>query len=114
MVVTGWAPQLEILAHGATAAFMSHCGWNSTVESLSHGKPILAWPMHSDQPWDAELVCKYLRAGVLVRPWERRHDVIPAAAIRDAIDRVMASDEGAEIRRRAAALGEAVRTIMGR
>ncbi|KAF8679027.1 hypothetical protein HU200_045780 [Digitaria exilis] len=109
VVVTGWAPQLEILAHGATAAFMSHCGWNSTVESLSHGKPMLAWPMHSDQPWDAELVCKYLRAGVLVRPWERRHDVTPAAAIRDAIGRVMASDEGAEMRRRAAALEEAVR-----
>jgi cis-zeatin O-glucosyltransferase len=109
VVVTGWAPQLEILAHGATAAFMSHCGWNSTVESISHGKPILAWPMHSDQPWDAELVCKYLGAGVLVRPWERRHDVTPAADIRDAIDRVMASEEGAEIRRRAGALGEAVR-----
>ncbi|KAF7014313.1 unnamed protein product [Triticum aestivum] len=50
VMVTGWAPQLEILAHVATAAFMSHCGWNSTVEGLSHGKAILAWPMHSDQP----------------------------------------------------------------
>ncbi|TKW36309.1 hypothetical protein SEVIR_2G432100v4 [Setaria viridis] len=109
VVITGWAPQLEILAHRATGAFMSHCGWNSTVESLSHGKPILAWPMHSDQPWDAELVCKYLRAGILVRPWEQRHDVTPAAAVREAIGRVMASDEGAEMRRRAAALGEAVR-----
>ncbi|CAL5071337.1 unnamed protein product [Urochloa decumbens] len=112
VVVTGWAPQLEILAHGATAAFMSHCGWNSTVESLSLGKPILAWPMHSDQPWDAELVCKYLRSGVLVRPWEQRHDVTPAAAIRDAIGRVMASDEGEEMRLRAAALGEAVRAAV--
>ncbi|KAM0901365.1 hypothetical protein ACQ4PT_020051 [Festuca glaucescens] len=63
VVITGWAPQLEILAHDATAAFMSHCGWNSTMESLSYGKPILAWPMHSDQPWDAELICKYLKAG---------------------------------------------------
>ncbi|XP_062190596.1 putative cis-zeatin O-glucosyltransferase [Phragmites australis] len=109
VMVTGWAPQLEILAHCATAAFMSHCGWNSTVESLSHGKPILAWPMHSDQPWDAELVCKYLRAGVLVRPWEHRHDITPAAAIREAIERVMASDEGTSMQLRATALGEAVR-----
>ncbi|CAD6222745.1 unnamed protein product [Miscanthus lutarioriparius] len=74
VVVTGWAPQLEILAHGATAAFMSHRGWNSTVESLSHGKLILAWPMHSDQPWDAELVCKYLRAGVAPRRDPRGRD----------------------------------------
>ncbi|KAM0867785.1 hypothetical protein ACQ4PT_041743 [Festuca glaucescens] len=108
VVVTGWAPQLEILAHGATAAFMSHCGWNSTVEGLSHGKAILAWPMHSDQPWDAELVCKYLRAGILVRPWEERGDVTPVSAIREAIERAMRSDEGAAVRERARALGDAV------
>lgn len=112
VVITGWAPQLEILAHGTTAAFMSHCGWNSTVEGLSHGKAILAWPMHSDQPWDAELVCKYLGAGVLVRPWEERGDVTPAAAIRGAVERVMRSEEGATVRERAKALGEAVRAAV--
>ena len=112
VVVTGWAPQLEILAHVATAAFMSHCGWNSTVEGLSHGKAILAWPMHSDQPWDAELVCKYLGAGVLVRPWEERGQVTPAAAIREAIERAMRSEEGATVRERARALGQAIRAAV--
>ncbi|KAG0526957.1 hypothetical protein BDA96_06G190900 [Sorghum bicolor] len=109
LVITGWAPQLEILAHGATAAFLSHCGWNSTVESLSHGKPILAWPMHSDQPWDAELVCKYLKAGYLVRPCEKHAEVIPAAAIQAVIERLMVSDDGLPVRQRATAIGEAVR-----
>uniref|UniRef100_A0A0D9W820 Glycosyltransferase n=1 Tax=Leersia perrieri TaxID=77586 RepID=A0A0D9W820_9ORYZ len=109
LVITGWAPQLEILAHGATAAFMSHCGWNSTMESLSHGKPILAWPMHSDQPWDAELVCKYLKAGVLVRPWEKHGEVVPAEAIQEVIEEAMLSEKGMAIRRRAKQLGEAVR-----
>ncbi|KAG8071325.1 hypothetical protein GUJ93_ZPchr0006g45863 [Zizania palustris] len=113
MVVTEWAPQLEILAHSATAAFMSHCGWNSTMESLSHGKAVLAWPMHSDQPWDAELVCKYLRAGILVRPWENRNDVTPASAIREAIEKTMASEEGAAVRARAREIGEAVRAAVG-
>ncbi|KAK1617822.1 hypothetical protein QYE76_023339 [Lolium multiflorum] len=109
LVITGWAPQLEILAHGATAAFMSHCGWNSTMESLSHGKPILAWPMHSDQPWDAEFLCKYLKVGLLVRPWEKHGEVVPAAAIQEVIEEAMVSDNGMALRRRAKVLGEAVR-----
>ncbi|XP_062184381.1 putative cis-zeatin O-glucosyltransferase [Phragmites australis] len=109
LVVTEWAPQLDILAHGATAAFMSHCGWNSTMESLSHGKPILAWPMHCDQPWDAELVCKYLKAGMLVRSWEKHNEVIPAEAIRQVIEDAMLSDEGMAVRQRAKVLGEVIR-----
>ncbi|KQJ83989.1 cis-zeatin O-glucosyltransferase 1 [Brachypodium distachyon] len=109
LVITGWAPQLEILAHGATAAFMSHCGWNSTMESLSHGKPILAWPMHSDQPWDAELLCKYHKAGLLVRPWEKHNEVVPAEDIQKVIEEAMLSDNGMAVRQRAKVLGEAVR-----
>jgi len=110
VVVTGWAPQLEILAHGATAAFLSHCGWNSTVESLGHGKPILAWPMHSDQPLNAELVCKHLKAGILVRPIEMQREVIPSATIQEAIEKMMVSDEGRQVQQRAMELGEAVRS----
>ncbi|KAG2566951.1 hypothetical protein PVAP13_7NG231000 [Panicum virgatum] len=112
VVVTGWAPQLEILAHGATAAFLSHCGWNSTVESLGHGKPILAWPMHSDQPLNSELVCKHLKAGILVRPIEMQREVIviPSATIQEAIEKMMVSDEGRQVQQRAMELGEAVRS----
>ncbi|CAN6229160.1 unnamed protein product [Urochloa humidicola] len=109
LLITDWAPQLEILAHPSTAAFMSHCGWNSTIESISYGKPILAWPMHSDQPWDAEMVCKYLKAGFLVRPYEKHAEVIPAATIEEMIEKMMVSDEGLAVRQRAMALGEAVR-----
>ena len=109
LVITGWAPQLQIQAHGATAAFMSHCGWNSTMESLSHGNPMLAWPMHSDQPLVAELVCKFLKAGILVRPWEQHGAVTPADAIREAIEKVMARDEGLALRERAKELMESIR-----
>ncbi|CAL5030619.1 unnamed protein product [Urochloa decumbens] len=109
LLITEWAPQLEILAHPSTAAFMSHCGWNSTMESMTYGKPILAWPMHSDQPWDAELVCKYLKVGFLVRPYEKHAEVIPAASIEQMIEKMMVSDEGLVVRQRAVELGEAVR-----
>ncbi|XP_010910133.1 putative cis-zeatin O-glucosyltransferase [Elaeis guineensis] len=109
MVVRGWAPQLEILAHPATGGFISHCGWNSCMESLSMGVPIMAWPMHSDQPGNTVLVTEYLKVGVVAREWDRRKEILPAGEIEESIKRVMVSEEGQEIRRRAKALGNAVR-----
>ncbi|XP_055337122.1 uncharacterized protein LOC129587409 [Paramacrobiotus metropolitanus] len=44
-----WAPQKLILGHRATAVFISHCGWNSTIESLFSGKPVVGWPIFGDQ-----------------------------------------------------------------
>ncbi|XP_040379541.1 cis-zeatin O-glucosyltransferase 1-like [Oryza brachyantha] len=112
LVITGWAPQLEILAHASTAAFMSHCGWNSTMESMSHGKPVLSWPMNCDQPWDAELICKHFKAGILVRPWEKHGEVVPATAIQEVIEKMMVSEEGMAVRQRAKAVGDAVRSAV--
>nr|XP_010918553.1 putative cis-zeatin O-glucosyltransferase [Elaeis guineensis] len=112
MVVRGWAPQLEILAHPATGAFMSHCGWNSCMESISLGVPILAWPMQSDQPSNAVLVTRHLKVGIMVREWDRREEIVSSSGIEESIKRVMVDDGGKEIRTRAKALGEAVRGAM--
>ncbi|KAL7252770.1 hypothetical protein ACSBR1_007355 [Camellia fascicularis] len=56
MVVEGWAPQPRILTHSSTGGFVSHSGWNSIMESLKFGVPIVAMPMHLDQPLNARLV----------------------------------------------------------
>ncbi|XP_027331651.1 UDP-glycosyltransferase 71A15-like [Abrus precatorius] len=57
--VIGWAPQAQILGHRATAGFVSHCGWNSTLESIYYGVPIAAWPLYAEQQTNAfELVCE--------------------------------------------------------
>ncbi|CAI8586758.1 unnamed protein product [Vicia faba] len=57
--VIGWAPQTRILAHPATGGFVSHCGWNSTLESIYFGVPIAAWPLYAEQQANAfELVCE--------------------------------------------------------
>lgn len=55
-VVEGWAPQAKILAHPSIGGFICHCGWNSVVESLELGVPIIAMPMHLDQPLNARLM----------------------------------------------------------
>nr|AKA44596.1 UGTPg36 [Panax ginseng] len=109
MIVRDWAPQLEILAHPSTAGFMSHCGWNSCMESITMGVPILAWPMHSDQPRNTVLITKLLRIGLVVKNWSLRDELVVAETVGDVIKKLMTSEEGGEIRRRAAKLGGDVR-----
>ncbi|XP_055354021.1 uncharacterized protein LOC129599737 [Paramacrobiotus metropolitanus] len=64
-VVVPWAPQKAILAHPATALFVSHCGWNSALETMSSGVPVLAWPMWADQKAIGEMFVK-LGAGTMI------------------------------------------------
>ncbi|KAJ9174660.1 hypothetical protein P3X46_013281 [Hevea brasiliensis] len=51
--VTGWSPQAAVLAHPAIGGFVSHCGWNSVLESIWFGVPIAAWPMYGEQQFNA-------------------------------------------------------------
>ncbi|KAL3838180.1 hypothetical protein ACJIZ3_022771 [Penstemon smallii] len=55
-VVEGWAPQQKILSHKSVGGFLSHCGWSSIMEGIYFGVPIIAVPMHLDQPFNARLV----------------------------------------------------------
>lgn len=112
MVVRDWAPQLEILGHVATGGFMSHCGWNSCMESISMGVPIAAWPMHSDQPRNTVLVTQVLKLGLVVKEWARREEVVTSSAVEKAVRRLMESKEGNGMRKRAADLGGAVQRSM--
>lgn len=66
MIICGWAPQLLILSHPSTGGFLSHCGWNSTVEAIGRGVPLLAWPLRGDQHNNARLVIKYLEVGYMI------------------------------------------------
>ena len=50
LVCTEWVPQVKVLAHDATAAFLTHCGWGSTIESFAYGLPLVMLPFIVDQP----------------------------------------------------------------
>ncbi|XP_020596496.1 putative cis-zeatin O-glucosyltransferase [Phalaenopsis equestris] len=109
MLVRGWAPQVEILAHLSTAAFVSHCGWNSTMESLSSGVPIIAWPMQIDQPRNAMVLTEYWKVGVIVREWDHRKEVVSAERVEEVVRMVVVEEEGKVMRDRARKIGEEIR-----
>ncbi|ESQ50585.1 hypothetical protein EUTSA_v10022671mg [Eutrema salsugineum] len=74
LVVTQWAPQVEILSHGSIGGFLSHCGWSSVLESLTKGVPIVAWPLYAEQWMNATLLTEEI--GVAVRT-----SVLPAKKV---------------------------------
>lgn len=68
LLVPLWAPQVEILNHAAVGGFMSHCGWNSTLESVAAGVPMVAWPLFAEQRLNAVMLSSE-RVGLAL--WER-------------------------------------------
>ncbi|XP_040377608.1 indole-3-acetate beta-glucosyltransferase-like [Oryza brachyantha] len=66
-LVVRWSPQLDVLAHRATGCFVTHCGWNSTLEALGFRVPMVALPLWTDQPTNALLVERAWGAGVRAR-----------------------------------------------
>ncbi|KAJ9705929.1 hypothetical protein PVL29_003848 [Vitis rotundifolia] len=65
--IIGWAPQAAILAHSAVGGFISHCGWNSTLESIWYGVPVATWPMYAEQQLNAFQIVRELEMGVEIR-----------------------------------------------
>lgn len=66
-VVANWAPQIEVLRHVAIGGFLTHCGWNSTLESIVHGGvPLIAWPLFAEQRMNAVLLSEGLKVAMRV------------------------------------------------
>ncbi|XP_055356956.1 uncharacterized protein LOC129602038 [Paramacrobiotus metropolitanus] len=87
-LIIPWTPQKRILSHKATALFVSHCGWNSTLETVSFGVPIVAWPMFGDQHFNAVLV-EQVGIGLKVKGTGMLNKkAVPASEIVDAIETV--------------------------
>jgi hypothetical protein len=112
-VVRGWVPQRSVLAHRAVGGFVSHGGWNSVMESLAAGKPVLAWPMMAEQPVNARHVADIIGAGI-------RMDAVDGSVVvgRDEVEKKVrrlmdaGGEEGRQMRARAAWAQQAAKSAV--
>ncbi|XP_061362026.1 anthocyanidin 3-O-glucosyltransferase 5-like [Gastrolobium bilobum] len=97
MVVPSWAPQVLVLRHHSTGVFLSHCGWNSVLESVSHGVPMITWPLYSDQRVNATLMAEDI--GVAIKlAGEPGRKVIGRKEIERVVRAAMEGEEGKMMR----------------
>ncbi|KAL6195459.1 hypothetical protein ACLB2K_031078 [Fragaria x ananassa] len=103
-LICGWAPQVDVLSHKATGGFVSHCGWNSILESLWHGVPIVTWPMYAEQQLNAFRLVKEMGLGLEMRLDYKRggDEVVKADEIGKAVASVM---ENSEVRKKVKEIG---------
>ncbi|XVF07799.1 hypothetical protein REPUB_Repub06bG0170800 [Reevesia pubescens] len=66
LLIWGWAPQVLILSHPSIGGFLTHCGWNSTLEGICSGVPMITWPLFSEQFMNEKLLVQILKVGVSV------------------------------------------------
>ncbi|XP_076950515.1 UDP-glycosyltransferase 83A1-like [Bidens hawaiensis] len=89
--IVTWAPQQEVLAHPSVGCFLSHCGWNSTLEGVSRGVPFLCWPYFADQLLNTTYICDVWRNGLGFEKDE--NGIIGRDEIKGKVDLVINNEE---------------------
>ncbi|XP_022857144.1 UDP-glycosyltransferase 74F2-like [Olea europaea var. sylvestris] len=98
-LIVSWCPQLEVFAHKAIGCFITHCGWNSTLEALSLGVPMVGMPQWTDQSTNAKFVKNVWKVGVKAR--QNMKGIVEQTEIISCIKNIMEGDSAEEIRKNA-------------
>ncbi|KAL1212216.1 UDP-glycosyltransferase 84B1 [Cardamine amara subsp. amara] len=110
-VVIEWGPQERILSHVAISCFVTHCGWNSTMETVVAGVPVVAYPSWTDQPIDARLLVDVFGVGVRMRN-DAVEGELKVEEVERCIEAVTEGPSAVDMRKRATELKQAARSAM--
>ncbi|XP_065865884.1 UDP-glycosyltransferase 88B1-like [Euphorbia lathyris] len=96
-VVNSWAPQAAVLNHDSVGVFVSHCGWNSILESVLAGVPMLAWPLYAEQKMNAKLLVEEMKLALSVTRSE--NGSVSASELELRLNEIMNTEIGKVIRK---------------
>ncbi|TVU11112.1 hypothetical protein EJB05_44676, partial [Eragrostis curvula] len=102
VIVESWAPQVEVLRHPSTGAFVTHCGWNSTLEAITYGVPMLCWPLYAEQKLNKVFITDGMGVGMEMEGY--REGFIKAEEVEAKVKLMMESEVGRELRAQVVAL----------
>ncbi|XP_010247543.1 PREDICTED: UDP-glycosyltransferase 84B2-like [Nelumbo nucifera] len=106
-LVVSWSPQTRVLAHPAVACFISHCGWNSMLETVVAGVPVIALPQWTDQPTNAKLMVDVFQMGLRLRP--DQDGVVSKEEVEMCIEEITSGPRSEELKKKAAQWKEEAR-----
>ncbi|ESQ56077.1 hypothetical protein EUTSA_v10025222mg [Eutrema salsugineum] len=115
-LVVSWCDQLRVLCHESVGGFWTHCGYNSTMEGIYSGKPMLTFPLFWDQSLNAKMIVDEWRIGMRIRSKKNAEVLIKRDEIKGLVKRFMdgESEEGKEMRRRVCDLSEICRRAVAK
>ncbi|GMG99339.1 hypothetical protein Nepgr_001179 [Nepenthes gracilis] len=113
LVVREWVEQRQILGHESVKGFLSHCGWNSVVESICAKVPILAWPMMAEQHLNARIVVEEIKVGVRVETWNGSvRGFVRWEGLEKTVRELMEGETGKAVRKKVAEVGQMASNAM--
>ncbi|KAK9942994.1 hypothetical protein M0R45_008625 [Rubus argutus] len=102
LVVKSWAPQVAVLNHDSVGGFVSHCGWNSVLEAVCAGVPMVAWPLYAEQRINRVVLVEEIKIALAMN--ESKNGFVCANEVENRVRELMDSEEGDSIRKRTEAL----------
>ena len=99
--VVQWSPQEQVLAHPSVACFVTHCGWNSSMEALSSGMPVVAFPQWGDQVTDAKYLVDVFKVGVRMCRGEAENKLITRDEVEKCLIEATTGEKAAELKQNA-------------
>ncbi|KAJ9683454.1 hypothetical protein PVL29_019156 [Vitis rotundifolia] len=113
IVVKEWVDQRQILSHRSVQGFLSHCGWNSVLESICAAVPILAWPMMAEQHLNARNVVEEMKVGLRVETTDGSvRGFVKKEGLEKMVKELMEGDMGKQVREKVKEVAEAAKTAM--